>query len=577
VDSAGSAFVGGTTNTPTFPVTSGALQTSAGVGFITKLTADGSSLEYSSYFGGYVMSVTVGADDSAVLFGLGNTTYAFDSTPDAFTIPGCPSTTGCFYGFISKLTADGTGLIFSSPIGADQECCTVAGALDPAGNAYIAGSTASQDLFTTPGSFEPSLPSNYTGFTPFVAKVAFSTSASLTISPTTIPSGTAGVAYSQTLTATGGTGTVSFAVTTGSLPSGLSLSSAGDLSGTPNQTGTFPFTVTATDSNSDTGSQAYSLQVGCPTVIVGPSTLAPGTAGTPYGPVTFTAAGVVGATTFAATNTLPAGITFIAGVLSGETTTQSGSFPFIVTATDSNGCMGTVSDTLIINAAVSQPPAVVTDNEIITVSDTETFPVVADSELITVTDTEIVRAYPPIAITPSPAFFNASSGTGYATYAYTPVQFTATGGTGALTLSESGALPSGVTFSGGTLSGTPATSSAGSSYTFSVIAADADGDSATLQGYTLTIQPASAFPVPVTDNETITVSDTEIFPGVADSEQIVVTDTDTVRAFNAIAIAPSAASFNASDSTGFQGKQQQLSGPREREKGFGVSRRLLTE
>ena len=554
VDSSGSAFVGGYTTSTSFPVTSGALQTSAGVGFITKLTADGSSLVYSSYFGGKVESVAVGADDSAVLFGLGNTTYAFDSTPDAFTIPGCPSTTGCFYGFISKLTADGTGLIFSSPIGADEECCGVFGALDPAGNAYIAGSTASQDLYTTPGSFEPSLPSNYTGFTPFVAKVAFSTSASLTISPTTIPSSTAGVAYSQTLTATGGTGTVSFAVTTGSLPLGLSLSSAGDLSGAPTQTGTFPFTVTATDANNDTGSQAYSLQIGCPTITVGPSTIPAGTAGTPYGPVTFIETGGVGTTTFAiTTNTVPAGITFIAGVLSGETATQSGIFPFIVTATDSNGCMGTVSDTLVLNAAVSQPPAVVTDNEIITVSDTETFPAVADAELITVTDTEIVRAYTPIAITPSPASFNASSGTGYATYAYTPVQFTAAGGTGTLTLSESGALPSGVTFSGGTLSGTPASSSAGSSYTFSVTATDAYGDSATLPGYTLTIQPASAFPVPVTDNEIITVSDTETFPDVADSEQIVVTDSDTVRAFNAIAIAPSPTSFNSSSGTGIPG------------------------
>jgi hypothetical protein len=554
VDSAGAAFVGGWTNSTIFPVTTGAVQTSPGVGFITKLTKDGTSLVYSSYFGGFVQSVAVGADDSAVVFGLGNTTYAFESTPDAFTIPGCPSTLGCWYGFISKLTVDGSALIFSSPIGADQECCGVFGALDPAGNAYLAGSTGSQNLYTSPGSFEPSLPSNYTGSTPFVAKVAFSSSTPLTLAPTTLPSGTAGVAYSQAITATGGTGAVTFAVTTGSLPSGLTLTPAGDLSGTPTQTGTTPFTVTGTDSTNNTGSQAYSLQIGCPTITVGPSTIPTGTAGTPYGPVTFTETGGVGATTFAiTTDTLPAGITFIAGVLAGGTATQYGNFPFIVTATDSNFCEGTVSDTLILNAAVSQPPAVVTDNEIITVSDTETFPDVADSEKITVTDIDTVRAYSAIAITPSPASFNAANGTGYATYAYTPVQFTATGGTGTLTLSESGALPLGVTFSGGTLSGTPASSSAGSSYTFSVTATDAYGDSATLPGYTLTIQPASAFPVPVTDNEIITVSDTETFPDVADAEQITVTDIDTVRAFNAIAIAPSPATFNASNSTGFQG------------------------
>lgn len=487
VDSAGAAFVGGWTNSTIFPVTTGAVQTSPGVGFITKMTADGSSLVYSSYFGGFVQSVAVGADDSAVLFGLGNTTYAFESTPDAFTIPGCPSTTGCFYGFLAKLTVDGAGLIFSSPFGADEECCTLTGALDTAGNAYFAGSTASQDLYTSPGSFEPSLPSNDTGFTPFVAKVAFSTTASLTISPTALSSGTAGVAYSDTLTATGGTGTVNFAVTSGSLPPGLLLSSAGDLAGTPTQTGTFPFTVTATDANNDTGSEAYLLQIECPTIIVGPSTLAPGTAGVPYGPVTFTAAGAVGATTYAATNTLPAGITLnIAGVLSGETATQYGSFPFVVTATDSNGCMGTVSDTLVLNAGVPQQPAVVTDNEIINVSDTETFPDVADAEPITVTDTDTVRAFNAIAIVPSPATFDASDSTGFQGANYGPVTFTATGGTGALTLNKSGTLPSGLTFTNGVLGGTLASSSAGT-YTFSVTATDADGDQATQQGYTLTI------------------------------------------------------------------------------------------
>jgi hypothetical protein len=193
---------------------------------------------------------------------------------------------------------------------------------------------------------------------------------------------------------------------------------------------------------------------------------------------------------------------------------------------------------------------VVTDNETITVTDTETFPDVADSEMITVTDKELVRAYNAITITPSPASFNASSGNSYATYAYTPAPFTATGGTGTLTLTETG-LPTVITFINGQLNGTPPTSSVGT-YPFSVTATDADGDSVTLQGYTLTIQPASAYPAQVTDNETITVTDTETFPGVAGAEQIMVTDTETVRAFDAIAIFPSASTFNAGDNAGVQ-------------------------
>ena len=173
-------------------------------------------------------------------------------------------------------------------------------------------------------------------------------------------------------------------------------------------------------------------------------------------------------------------------------------------------------------------PAQVMDNETITVTDTETFPDVVDSEKITVTDSEVVRAYNAINITPTPAAFNLSSGNGYATHPYS-AQFAATGGIGTLTLTVSGALPTGITFANGILSGTPAASSVGNTYTFSVTATDADGDSITVPGYSLSIQAASAYPATVTDNETITVSDAETFPDVVDSETITVTDTETVK------------------------------------------------
>jgi hypothetical protein len=172
-------------------------------------------------------------------------------------------------------------------------------------------------------------------------------------------------------------------------------------------------------------------------------------------------------------------------------------------------------------------PAQVMDNETITVIDTETFPDVADTELITVTDMEVVRAYNAITITPTPASFNANSENGYATHAYAPVTFTATGGIGTLTFAESGTLPTGVTFVNGVLSGTP--TAAGGPYTFSVTATDADGDSIIVPGYLLTIYAASAYPAVVTDNETITVTDTETFPDVVDSETITVTDTEIVK------------------------------------------------
>ena len=68
-----------------------------------------------------------------------------------------------------------------------------------------------------------------------------------------------GTAYTGTVTASGGTAAYTYAVTSGSLPTGLTLASNGTLSGSPSASGTFNFTVTATDSNGCTGSRAYTV------------------------------------------------------------------------------------------------------------------------------------------------------------------------------------------------------------------------------------------------------------------------------------------------------------------------------
>ncbi|WP_425627055.1 putative Ig domain-containing protein [Agrobacterium tumefaciens] len=81
------------------------------------------------------------------------------------------------------------------------------------------------------------------------------------ISPTSIPNATYDIAYNQTLTASGGSSPHSFSVSTGSLPPGLSLAGSGELSGTPILSGTYNFTVTASDVNGQTGSRAYSISV----------------------------------------------------------------------------------------------------------------------------------------------------------------------------------------------------------------------------------------------------------------------------------------------------------------------------
>jgi hypothetical protein len=90
--------------------------------------------------------------------------------------------------------------------------------------------------------------------------------AAITLSPPSLPDGTTGVAYTNNITASGGTAPYGFAVTTGSTPTGLTLNSDGTWSGTPSAAGTFNFTVTATDNNGCTGSQVYSVAINAPVV-----------------------------------------------------------------------------------------------------------------------------------------------------------------------------------------------------------------------------------------------------------------------------------------------------------------------
>lgn len=101
----------------------------------------------------------------------------------------------------------------------------------------------------------------YAGTDNGVFSITFGASCSIAIGPSMIPSGTVGVAYSQNLYGSGGAAPYSFAVTNGSLPSGLGLSSGGTLSGTPASSGTYSFTITATDANHCTGSQGYTATI----------------------------------------------------------------------------------------------------------------------------------------------------------------------------------------------------------------------------------------------------------------------------------------------------------------------------
>jgi len=268
-------------------------------------------------------------------------------------------------------------------------------------------------------------------------------------SPATLAPGTAGAAYANTtITQTGGMDPTTFVVTSGALPSGVTLSSAGVVSGTPNVVGTFAFTVVANDSNNCPGSRAYSLAIACPTITLSPMSVSNGTIGGAYTATTITQSGGVGPATFAVTSrALPTGMTLSsAGLLSG-TPTATGTFNFTVTATDTNGCTGARSYTLTIECPI------------ITVSPTS------------VSNGTIGGAYASTTITQS-------GGVGPATFAVT-----------------SGALPSGILLSSaGVVSGAP---TAIGTFSFTVTATDANGCTGA-RSYSLTIAAPSLTLVPST-------------------------------------------------------------------------------
>jgi hypothetical protein len=188
----------------------------------------------------------------------------------------------------------------------------------------------------------------------------------ITLSPTTLNSGTVGVAYSQQITASNGTGPYAYAATSGSLPAGLTLTlngaNAGLLSGTPTAGGTFNFTITATDSLSNSGSQAYTLSVSAPTITVAPATLASGTYGTSYNQ-SVSASGGTGPYTYALSSgsSLPPGLSLSSfGAITGTPTAASASaYTFTIIATDSSTGTGPYTGRQLVSLTINQANATI--------------------------------------------------------------------------------------------------------------------------------------------------------------------------------------------------------------------------
>jgi len=186
----------------------------------------------------------------------------------------------------------------------------------------------------------------------------------ITISPSSLPAGVTGTAYSQALTASGGIGPYTFTLGSGSLPSGLTLSPGGLVSGLLLSQGSSLFSVVATGRQRHTGSQAYAVTVALP---ITPNTdnnpLSITTRSLPNGAVGTEYVASLGATggftpyVFSADfQTLPPGVSVsAAGAFSGKPT-RAGNFRVSVRVTDFKGS----SDGTVLPLTITGPPLSIT-------------------------------------------------------------------------------------------------------------------------------------------------------------------------------------------------------------------------
>jgi hypothetical protein len=186
--------------------------------------------------------------------------------------------------------------------------------------------------------------------------------APLTITTSSLPNGAVNETYNATLASSGGTPPVTWAVTTGTLPAGLSLNaSTGAITGTPTTQGSSTFTITATDSTTPTAMTAthqYTVTINAALAIT-TSSLANGTVGTSYSATVVATGGTTPYSWSISSGALPGGLTLDAntGTISG-TPTASGTFNFTADVTDAGGATIGAALSITVNVA----PLVITSS-----------------------------------------------------------------------------------------------------------------------------------------------------------------------------------------------------------------------
>jgi len=278
----------------------------------------------------------------------------------------------------------------------------------------------------------------------FSLTVNAAVSATQTVASASLTAGYAAISYTP-VTATGGTGTLTYSVTP-TLPTGLSMSNlTGAITGAAAESSSaITYTVTATDTLGASDSSTFSLTVNAAVTAalkIASTSLTAGYAASSFTPVSAT--GGTGALNYSVTPALPASLSFSSttGAITGTASGASSTATYTVKAADTLGASSTATFSLTVNAAVTATQKVAT--------------------------TSLTQNYAAAAITP----------------------VTGANGTGTLSYSVSPALPAGLLFSTtiGAITGAPTAISSMTTYTVSV--ADANGATATAS-FSLTVNTA---------------------------------------------------------------------------------------
>ncbi len=173
VDSDGSAYVAGTTNSTNFPLASQAAPPPSGQSvFVAKLDVSGSSLIYADYIGGSSnnQAYAIALNSSNQVYVAGATTACDFPVMNAYQ----SSCGGGWDAFVTQVSADGSSLVYSTYLGGNSDDMAYTMALDPSGNILLSGYTYSQN-YPTVNAYQSTMQpnqQNYYGTDGFVSKLS---------------------------------------------------------------------------------------------------------------------------------------------------------------------------------------------------------------------------------------------------------------------------------------------------------------------------------------------------------------------------------------------------------------------